>query len=105
MHTVEGMVTNQARVAMQHEKRVIVARLMVTRKMGTCISRWKRKIQMVKVMSMSRMSLISKGTERTCLFLQKRRLMSNLVLPPVGFNRCGGRPAMHVVSELVASIN
>jgi hypothetical protein len=67
MHMVEGMVMNEGRVAMQHVKRVIVDMVMVTRRVATCSSRWKRKIQMMKVMSMSRMSLM-----RTCLFLQAR---------------------------------
>ena len=73
-HPVVAVVTSLDRAAMQ--KMVIVVRLMVTqektvrlmvtKRMDTCRTRWKRKIQTVKVMLMIPMGLMM---GRRCLFL------------------------------------
>jgi hypothetical protein len=65
---VEVMVTNLGRAVMHQEEMVIMERQMGTKKMGTCRTRWERRIVMVIKISMSPMSRM-KRTERRCLFL------------------------------------
>jgi hypothetical protein len=47
MHMVEVIVTNLGRAVMHQEEMVIMERQMGPKKMGTCRTRWERRIVMV----------------------------------------------------------